>query len=155
MTTDLDSIITHYHSLLDEALARETFATLDAEQHARGLLIGLQRDRLICPVLRPRFITRAQYETLTRAASLVGRAVRAVSAAALTDPTILAPYRLTPAERELLAIDPGTPAQPCSVASTDFWRRTARGAGSSKRTSSRPPGLDTMRRLPASSTRPG
>ncbi|ABU58238.1 hypothetical protein [Roseiflexus castenholzii] len=107
MTANLDSIIAHYHSLFDAALARETFTILDTEQRARSMLIGPQRDRLICPVLRPRFITRAQYETLTRAASLVGRAIRAVSAAALTDPTLLAPYRLTPAERELLAIDPG------------------------------------------------
>lgn len=109
MTAELNSIITHYHTLLDAALARDTFAALDAEQRALGMLIGPQHDRLICSVLRPRFITRAQYDTLTRAASLVGRAIRAVSAAALTDPTILAPYRLTPAERELLAIDPGYP----------------------------------------------
>ncbi len=109
MTADLDGIIAHYHSLLDESLARDTFAALDEGLRARGMLIGPQRDRLICPVLRPRFITRAQYDTLIRAASHVGRAIRAVSAAALADPTLLALYHLTPAERELLSINPGHP----------------------------------------------
>ncbi|MGQ9548095.1 MAG: hypothetical protein ACUVSY_05190 [Roseiflexus sp.] len=107
MTTDLDGIIAHYHSLFDETLARDTFAVLDASLREHGMLVGPQRNQPICPVLRPRFITRTQYDTLLHAAALVGRAIRAVSAAALTEPALLAPYRLTPVERELLAIDPG------------------------------------------------
>ena len=110
MTTDLDGIIAHYYSLLDEALARDTFAVLGTGTRERGMLVGPQRDQPICPVMRPRFITRAQYDTLLHAAELVGRAIRAVSAAALTEPALLAPYRLTPVERELLAIDPGYPS---------------------------------------------
>lgn len=109
MTTGLDDIIAHYHSLLDTALARDTFAVLDAGQRERGMLVGPQRNQPICSVLRPRFITRTQYDTLLHAAALVGRAVSAVSAAALTEPALLAPYRLTPVEREILAIDPGYP----------------------------------------------
>lgn len=77
MTTDLDGIIAHYHSLLDEALARDTFAVLDAGMRERGMLVGPQRDQPICPVMRPRFITRTQYDTLLHAAALVGRAIRA------------------------------------------------------------------------------
>lgn len=109
MTTELDAAIGHYHSLLDEGAARETFAALDAGLRELGMLVGPDRSRLICTVLRPRLVTRAQYDALIHAASLVGRAIRAISAAALTDPALLAPYRLTPAERELLAIDPGYP----------------------------------------------
>lgn len=109
MTSELDGAIDYYHSLLDEGVARETFAALDAGLRERGMLVGSDRSRLICTVLRPRLVTRAQYDALIHAASLVGRAIRTVSAAALTDPALLAPYRLTPAERELLAIDPGYP----------------------------------------------
>ncbi|NWG20954.1 MAG: hypothetical protein HXY39_11620 [Chloroflexi bacterium] len=107
MTTDLDAIIAHYHDLLDDAQARSIVAALDAGLRERGMLVGPNRDRLICTVLRPRLITPVQYDTLLHAATLVGRAIRAVGTAALSDPTLLAPYRLTPAERELLAIDPG------------------------------------------------
>ena len=32
--------ITHYHSLLDEAGARDTFTRLDAAIRARGMLVG-------------------------------------------------------------------------------------------------------------------
>jgi hypothetical protein len=104
---NLHDAIDHYHSLLDEAAAREMFAQLDAALRARRLLVGKARDRLICSVLRPRFVTEAQYVTLRRAAELVGRAARKVGAAALGDPQLLAPYALTEQERELLAIDPG------------------------------------------------
>jgi len=86
---ELSDAIDHYHSLLDEAGARETFEQLDAAIRARGMLVGKARDRLICSVLRPRLLTEAQLATVERAAALVGRAIRKVGAAAL------------------LAIDPG------------------------------------------------
>jgi hypothetical protein len=104
---ELHTAIEHYHSLLDEVSARATFAQLDAALRARGLLVGKDRDRLICSVLRPRLITGAQYATLQRSASLVGRAIRKVGAATLGDPALLEPYALTEPERALLAIDPG------------------------------------------------
>jgi hypothetical protein len=104
---NLHDAIDHYHGLLDEASARDTFAQLDAALRARRLLVGKPRDRLICSVLRPRFVTEAQYATLQRAAELVGRAARKIGAAALDDPSLLANYALTEPERALLAIDPG------------------------------------------------
>src|SRR5262245_36524730 len=104
---DLHDAIDHYHSLLDQASARDAFAQLDAALRAHRLLAAKARDRLICSVLRPRFVTEAQYATLQRAAELVGRAARKVGAAALDDPALLAPYALTEPERALLAIDPG------------------------------------------------
>ena len=104
---ELREAIDHYHSLLDQTSARDTFAQLDAALRARRLLVGPARDRLICSVLRPRFVTDAQYATLQHAAGLVGRAARKLGAAALDDPALLAPYALTEPERELLAIDPG------------------------------------------------
>jgi hypothetical protein len=104
---NLHDAIDHYHGLLDEVSARETFAQLDAALRERRLLVGKERDRLICSVLRPRFVTEAQYATLQRAAELVGRAARKIGAAALEDSALLEAYALTEQERALLAIDPG------------------------------------------------
>jgi uncharacterized circularly permuted ATP-grasp superfamily protein len=105
----LHDAITHYHGLLDEAGARDTFVRLDAAIRARGMLVGKPPDRLICSVLRPRLLTEAQLATVERAATLVGRAIRKVGAAALEQPALLQPYALTPLEQALLAIDPGYP----------------------------------------------
>ncbi len=104
---ELQHAIDHYHSLLDDVSARDSFAQLDTALRARRLLVGPARDRLICSVLRPRFVTEAQYAMLRHAAGLVGRAARKIGAAALDAPALLAPYALTEPERALLAIDPG------------------------------------------------
>ncbi len=106
---DLHTIIDDYHALLDDGAARALYTTLDAELRARGMLVGKARYRLVCSALRPRFITRPQYDLLIEAATLVGRAIRRVGAAALDDPAMLAPYALSETERQLLAIDPGYP----------------------------------------------
>jgi hypothetical protein len=106
---ELQNAISHYNGLLDEAGARATFERLDALIRERGLLVGKSRDRLICSVLRPRFLTQTQLATVERSAALVGRAIRKVGAAALAEPALLEPYGLTEQERALLAIDPGYP----------------------------------------------
>ncbi len=105
----LHDIIAHYHSLLNEENAPEIFAHLDRSLRERGMLVGKQRDRLVCSVLRPRFLTDAQHATLDQAATLVGRAIRKIGAATLEDESLLEPYALTAQERELLKIDPGYP----------------------------------------------
>jgi uncharacterized circularly permuted ATP-grasp superfamily protein len=107
MPHTLDTAIAAYHSLLDAHNARYLFATIDAWQRRHGMLVGADRNRLVCAVLRPRFVVASQYATLIHAAALVGRAIQKIGAAALTDERLLAPYALTPTERALLAIDPG------------------------------------------------
>jgi hypothetical protein len=106
---DLHTAIDHYHDLLDADAARATFEQLDAAVRARGMLVGKARDRLICSVLRPRLLTKAQLAAVERSAALVGRAIRKVGAAALGEPKLLALYGLTEQERALLAIDAGYP----------------------------------------------
>ncbi len=106
---ELQEAIDHYHSLLDKASARATFERLDALIRERDLLVGKPRDRLICSVLRPRFLTETQLAMVEQSAALVGRAIRKVGAAAIADPALLAPYALTEQEQALLAIDPGYP----------------------------------------------
>ncbi|HEU4328342.1 MAG TPA: hypothetical protein VFS21_34710 [Roseiflexaceae bacterium] len=105
---DLHDAIDHYHRLLDPDSARATFEQLDVALRTRGLLVG-RDSRLICSVLRPRFVTEAQYNALIGAATLIGRAVRKVGMAALEDQALLQPYALTSDEQALLAIDPGYP----------------------------------------------
>jgi hypothetical protein len=106
---ELQDVIDHYHSLLDAETAQATFAQLEANLRELGMLVGKQRDRLICSVLRPRLLVEPQLATVERAAQLIGQVVRKVGAAALEEPALLAPYALTPQEQTLLAIDPGYP----------------------------------------------
>lgn len=106
---DLHTAIADYHALLDDATARETYTRLASAIRARGMLVGKQRDRLVCEVLRPRLLAPAQHTALISAARLVGAAVQRVGAAALSDAQMLRPYALTAVERSLLAIDPGYP----------------------------------------------
>jgi hypothetical protein len=106
---ELQDAIDHYHGLLDEASARATFERLDTLIRERDLLVGKPRDRLICSVLRPRFLTETQMTMVEQSAALIGRAIRKVGAAAIADPALLQPYALTEQEQALLAIDPGYP----------------------------------------------
>jgi hypothetical protein len=68
-----------------------------------------QGGRLICPFLRPNFITRRQYSSLVRAAESLFSAINRVKQMALGDPALLARMELLPAEKMLAAIDPGYP----------------------------------------------
>ncbi|MFV9505908.1 MAG: hypothetical protein AB4911_15255 [Oscillochloridaceae bacterium umkhey_bin13] len=103
----LHTAINVYHALLDEATARETFQLLDRAIRARKMLVGANRDRLVCEVLRPRLLVPAQAAILQQATQAVGRAIQVVGEAALHDPALLAPYALTSDEQVLLTLDPG------------------------------------------------
>ena len=56
--------IERYHALLTDELAGETQRQLDDQLAARGLFFG---DRALCTVLRPRFLSPAQYRFLQTA----------------------------------------------------------------------------------------
>ena len=98
--------VSHYHELLEHTDLQEYGEGLQQELRDRGVLYG---DRLVCPFLRPGFVTREQME-------LIGRAVQGVVEAMLTlAPTLVSSEPLqrflgiTPDERRLLEIDPGYP----------------------------------------------
>jgi hypothetical protein len=63
--------------------------------------------RLICPFLRPNFISRRQYESLVRAAEALFSAIDRVKQMALDSPALLSRMELLPAEKLLASIDPG------------------------------------------------
>jgi hypothetical protein len=68
-----------------------------------------QGGRLICPFLRPNFISRRQYESLVKAAEALFSAIDRVKQMALANPTLLARMGMLPAEKMLASIDPGYP----------------------------------------------
>ncbi|HWQ14660.1 MAG TPA: hypothetical protein VNL77_17820 [Roseiflexaceae bacterium] len=100
----LETAIAHYHTLLDPDTARATQEQLTAAQRERNLFFG---ERPLATVLRPRFITAAQYALLQRACGLVGRAMRRLGDAMLADARLRQGVALTPHEEALVRLDPG------------------------------------------------
>jgi hypothetical protein len=108
----LEQAIADYHALLDPDTARATQEQLTAEQRANNLSFG---ERPLATVLRPRFITAAQYSLLREACGLVVSAAGRLAAAMLEDPlagprgatALRADLMLTSGEEQLIAMHPG------------------------------------------------
>lgn len=103
----LEQAIADYHALLeDDGLARATWEALTEGQRERHLFFGT---RPLATVMRPRFLTRQQYELLQRGVGLVVAALQRLGDALLADATLRSQIALTPQEEALLAYDPGYP----------------------------------------------
>jgi uncharacterized circularly permuted ATP-grasp superfamily protein len=102
----LQDAIDHYHSLLDPAMARDTWAALTSGMRDRNLFFG---DRPLTTVLRPRLITSEQYALMQSGCGLVGNACRTLAAAMLQDAGLRADLMLTGGEEALIAMHPGYP----------------------------------------------
>jgi hypothetical protein len=63
--------------------------------------------RLICPFLRPSFISRRQYESLVKTGESLIAAIDRMEQMVLQDAALLSRLELLPAEKMLAAIDPG------------------------------------------------
>src|ERR1043165_905828 len=100
----VEEAITHYHSLLDPETARATQQQLTDEQRARNLFFG---ERPLVSVLRPRFITAAQYAYVQSACGLVAGAAHRLAHRMQHEPALRADLQLTPAEERLIAMHPG------------------------------------------------
>src|ERR1700683_1597190 len=107
--SQLDDAIVRYNKLLETGPCRD-LAWVD-ELHQRMEEAHLSAGgRLICPFLRPNFITRRQYESLVRTGeSLIG-AIDRMEQIVLSSPALLSRLELLPAEKMLASIDPGYPA---------------------------------------------
>jgi uncharacterized circularly permuted ATP-grasp superfamily protein len=90
--------------LADPAVGPPLFARLVETQRVLGLLHG---SRPTCPFLRPHILSRAQYETIARAAETVALAFERLVTAALADPGLMANLGLTERESKMARIDPG------------------------------------------------
>jgi hypothetical protein len=96
--------ITHYHELLTDELAQASDAMLSDQLRRRGLIFG---DRPLATVLRPRFMTLANYRLLQRRVRLLMRAFGKAYQRAVADQAFRAQFRLADWEERLIRHDPG------------------------------------------------
>jgi hypothetical protein len=102
----LDEAVGRYQKLIEgDAFKDLAWAEALAERMQAARLT--QGGRLICPFLRPNFVSRRQYESLVRAAEGLFSAIDRVKQMALGNPGLLTRIGLLPAEKMLAAIDPG------------------------------------------------
>jgi uncharacterized circularly permuted ATP-grasp superfamily protein len=104
--SQLDDAIVRYNKLLENGPYRDLgwVDDLHKKMEEEHLSAG---GRLICPFLRPNFITRRQYETLVRTSEALISAIDRMQRMVLSSPSLLARMHLLPAEKMLAAIDPG------------------------------------------------
>jgi hypothetical protein len=100
--------ISCYHDLIASGgtLAADSQAALERAQQMRGLVFGT---RPVCTVLRPRFLTPAQYRLLHDTVAALLPAFQTVYDRALADPTFRHQFRMLDWEDQLLDVDPGFP----------------------------------------------
>lgn len=105
----LDDAVNRYNKSLENGPFRDlSWAEgLHQRMEEAGLSTG---GRLICPFLRPNFISRRQYDTLVRSAEALLGAIGRMEQMALSNPALLARLELLPAEKMLASIDPGYPS---------------------------------------------
>src|ERR1700712_1143927 len=104
--TQLEEAISRYHRILESEPYRDLrwVKNLQEEMEARQLSAG---GRLLCPFLRPNFVTQKQYDNLVKTGEALISAVDRMLRTALASPQLLSRMQLFPAEKMLAAIDPG------------------------------------------------
>src|SRR5262245_4794731 len=104
--SQLDEAIARYHKILQSDSHRNLSWVTELQTHmeAGKLAFG---GRLICPFLRPHFITRRQWDSLAKTGETLISAVDRMQQIVLGNPTLLSHLELLPAEKMLAAINPG------------------------------------------------
>ncbi|HTA43378.1 MAG TPA: hypothetical protein VK789_13075 [Bryobacteraceae bacterium] len=104
--TQLDEAIARYHRILESEPYRDLrwVKNLQEQMEARQLSAG---GRLLCPFLRPNFVTQKQYDNLVKTGEALISAVDRMLRMALASPQLLSRMQLFPAEKMLAAVDPG------------------------------------------------
>ncbi len=104
--SQLDDAIVRYNKLLENGPYRDLSwaEQLHKRMEEQHLSAG---GKLICPFLRPNFITRRQYETLVKTSEALICAIDRMQRLVLSSPSLLARMELLPAEKMLAGIDPG------------------------------------------------
>jgi hypothetical protein len=104
--SQLDEAVAKYNKLLESGPYRDlAWAEALHERMESGRLST--GGRLICPFLRPNFISRRQYESLVRTGEALICAIDRMEQLVLATPSLLTRLELLPAEKMLAAIDPG------------------------------------------------
>src|SRR5215472_10960057 len=104
--SQLDDAVARYNKLLESGPYRDLAwaEALHQKMESSGLSAG---GRLICPFLRPNFISRRQYESLVKTGESLIAAIDRMEQMVLASPALLARLELLPAEKMLASIDPG------------------------------------------------
>lgn len=97
--------LARYHSLLeDRNIAAASAELMEQQLRSQGLFFG---DRALCSVLRPRFLSLAEYRHIAQASAMIGRAFEKLRLAAMADSSLRGKFGLESWEEVLLHIDPG------------------------------------------------
>ncbi len=108
--SQLDEAVSKYNKSLetgpfrDLAWAEALHARMETDKLSAG-------GRLICPFLRPNFISRRQYESLVKGGEALMAAIDRMEQMVLATPALLSRLELLPAEKMLASIDPGYQTQ--------------------------------------------
>ncbi len=104
--SQLDEAVSRYQKILETEPYKDLSwaEALNERMQAEHLTQG---GRLVCPFLRPNFISRRQYDTLVRAAEALFSAIDRVKQMALAEPALQTRMEMLPAEKMLASIDPG------------------------------------------------
>lgn len=101
---NLTKAIDHYHSLLTPEIAAESQTQMEEMQRKGGMFFGT---RPLCSVLRPRFLSTAQYHFLQRSLAAMMPAFEKATHAALHNDAIRAQLGLNDWEERLIRFDHG------------------------------------------------
>ncbi len=105
----LDDAVVRYNKSLESGPYKD--AAWAEALHQRMEETGLSSGgRLICPFLRPNFISRRQYDNLVKTSEALLGAIGRMEQLVLTTPSLLSRLELLPAEKMLASIDPGYPS---------------------------------------------
>ena len=104
--SQLNEAIARYHRIIESEPYKDMswVKTMQQKMEAEHLSFG---GRLLCPFLRPNFVTQKQYDTLVRAGEALMSAIDRMQKMALASPALLGRMQLLPAEKMLAAMDPG------------------------------------------------
>ena len=100
-----------WHQSATSAIGVESGEWLNAELAKRGLMFG---ERPLCTVIRPRFLSRPQYDLMRARITILLGAFNTALAAALASQAVLDQFRLEDWERTLVLEDPKTEPSPVS-----------------------------------------
>jgi uncharacterized circularly permuted ATP-grasp superfamily protein len=104
--SQLDDAVARYNKLLESGPYRDlSWADALHQRMESGKLSA--GGRLICPFLRPNFISRRQYDSLVKSGEALICAIDRMEQMVLASPSLLARLELLPAEKMLAFIDPG------------------------------------------------
>ena len=102
----LGDVVTRYHRLMEQNGFGEAAWAEALQQRMREQRLT-DSGRLLSPVLRPCFLTQKQFDSLGKTTSQFGVILDKLESLIIAKPALLNRLQMLPAEKSLLAVDPG------------------------------------------------